>query len=66
MKIITEQQLDAIIAVGCESCFETAAIAASNNITILPNVMVTNFIIKLYRLFRVLLCLAFFRKKTKM
>ena len=51
MKIITEQQLDAIIAVGCESCFETAAIAASNNITILPTVMVTNFIIKLYRLF---------------
>ena len=64
MKIITEQQLDAIIAVGCESCFETAAIAASNNITILPTVMVTNFIIKLYRLFRGFTLLSFFSKEN--
>ena len=66
MKMIKEQRVDAIIAVGCESCLETAAIAGSNNIPMLSTVRETNFIIKLYRLFLVLLCLVFFQKKTKM
>ena len=66
MKMIQEQRVDAIIAVGCERCLETDAIAGSNNIPILSTVRVTNFIIVLYRFFLVLLCLVFFQKKTKM
>ena len=66
MKMIKEQRVDAIIAVGCESCLATAAIAGSNNIPMLSTVRVTNFIIVFYRSFLVLLCLVFFQKKTKM
>ena len=42
MKMIKEQQVDAIIAVGCESCLETAAIAGSYNIPMLSTVRVIN------------------------
>ena len=42
MKMIEEQEVNAIIAVGCESCLETAAIAGSYNIPMLSTVRVIN------------------------
>ena len=43
MKMVKEQQVDAIIAAGCESCLATATIAESNNIPMLSIVRVTKF-----------------------
>ena len=47
MKMIEEEQVDALIAVGCESCLATAAIAGSYNIPMLSTVREINFVIVL-------------------
>ena len=62
MKMVKQQQVDAIIAVGCESCLATAAIAGSNNIPMLSTVRVINFMIIWHCFFPCFLCLVFFKK----